>query len=469
MSAKETWRPLLQTWVLGAALTGCLVFVAGCPGLVPPDQTDGDGNTPGPGDSGVTGEYIGAATCALCHSRLHDRWSATGHAQALESLEMIGQDTNTLCLGCHAVGFGQEGGFIDRATTNSLADVQCESCHGPGRDHRENVADRSLRPPVDISSDICAQCHNPFHHALFDEWQASRHSRVTDVAAEDFAAGQLFNACGECHSGDYRQAVLHEGETVSDSYLAGRTPEEMNAVTCAICHDPHQRTNKAFLPEEGHDIQLRYAEVTQVTAPSNVIADAQNPDRFNLCGQCHHSRGRTWQDSSRGPHHSVQGNFYVGEMPVPNGTEPLLDNQRTVHAFVPKQCVTCHMQHEEELGEEAAFHSSHRFAVEDFVGCSATGCHPTPESAAADMTQLQAETQAGLDDIEARLGDPATWQYSATGGPDAEGQAALPDEIKKARFLHSYVLSDGSLGVHNPEYTRAILAEADALLTSIGQ
>jgi formate-dependent nitrite reductase cytochrome c552 subunit len=53
--------------------------------------------------------------------------------------------------------------------------------------------------------------------------------------------------------------------------------------------------------------------------------------------------------------------------------------------------------------------------------------------------------------------------------PAQEQQAALSDEIKKIRFLYHYVLADGSLGVHNPEYARAILAEADDLITSIGR
>ena len=452
--------------VLGVATVACLAFTLGCPAVQPPA---GDGDGDGTGDSGVTGDYIGATTCALCHSQLHDGWLATKHAKSLESLEAIGQDTNTLCLGCHTVGFGKAGGFVNRATTNSLAGVQCESCHGAGRDHRENVADRSLRPPVDISSDVCSQCHNPFHHTLFAEWQASTHSTVTESAAEDFAAGVLLNVCGTCHSGDYRQAALIEGETVSDSFLSGKTADEMNAVVCATCHDPHRRTNKAFLPDGDHDIQLRYAEVSPLPAPTNSIADVQDPDRFNLCGQCHHSRGRVWTSTSRGPHHSVQSNYYVGEMPVPDGTDLLVANQRTAHAFVPKQCVSCHMQREAEADGIAVFHSNHGFAVEDFAGCSATGCHPSPESAQADLTALQTETQAALDAIAARLGDPSTWEYSATGGPAADAQAALPDEIKKVRFMYSYLLGDGSLGVHNPEYTRDILAEMDTLLTDIGR
>jgi hypothetical protein len=446
---------------LASMLLGCVFVLPGCPSQQPPEDT-------GPGNSGVTGKFVGAATCALCHKNTHDNWAATLHAQALDHLEAIGEGTNPACLLCHTVGFGQDGGFVDRHTTDALAGVQCESCHGAARDHTENVSEAALRPPVSVSSDICAQCHNAFHHAIFDEWNESGHATVTPEVAEELVAGTVASNCGVCHSGDVRLVKFVLGEPVPDNLLEGKDIATLNAVECATCHDPHERTNRAFLPPEGHDFQLRYAEVVPFPTASNLVADTTNPDRFNLCGQCHHDRGRVWTESSRPTHHSIQSNFYVGEMPVPAGTEPLVPNQRTVHAFAPKQCVTCHMQREVEADVVSAIHANHGFVVTDFTGCSAVGCHPTPESAQADKEALQAEIQAGLDAIKARLGDPATWEYVSNGGPPTSAQANLPNEIKQTRFLYYYVLYDLSLGVHNPEYARSILVKSSLLLTSIG-
>jgi hypothetical protein len=455
-------------WVIGLLGIAGLVLLPGCPGLQLPTDT-GTGATVG--DKGVNGNFVGAATCSLCHSSLHETWSATRHAKAFEALEAIGEDKNPACLICHTVGNGQEGGFVDRATTNALAGVQCESCHGPGKDHRSNVSDRTLRPPVNISSDVCSGCHNPFHHALFDEWKSSGHAEVTADVAANFTQGRLLNTCGTCHSGDFRQKTLVEGETVSDSLLAGKTVDEMNGVVCATCHNPHTRTNKAFLPPGDHDYQLRYAEVVPAPTPSNRLADAQNSDRFNICGQCHRSREATWQTNTRPAHHSIQTNMYVGEMPVPDGTAALLPNQRSVHVFVPKQCVTCHMPREEQEGVASTFHSSHKFKVEDFVSCAASSCHPSADGAQTFKVALQAEIQAGLDAIKTRLGDPSTWEYqnSAPPGPDANGQKDISDTIKKVRFLYYYVKNDLSLGVHNPSYTRAILTECSTLLETLGK
>ncbi len=86
--------------------------------------------------------------------------------------------------------------------------------------------------------------------------------------------------------------------------------------------------------------------------------------------------------------------MYAGEMPIPEGTELLVANNRTVHAFVPKQCSTCHMQHKSFVSEDDPAHTGHRFAVVDAVVCSTTGCHPSPEGAEADKTVLQAEVTA---------------------------------------------------------------------------
>jgi len=459
---------------LGCIAGAALGTVGGCPlpgldGNIGPPPAD-DGGTPSvPGNSGLTGKFIGAKECSICHSKLYESWSETRHAKAFERLEELGQEKNEVCLACHSTGFGQAGGFADRATTDALANVGCEACHGAALDHRANVEDRTLRPPKSMSAEVCGQCHNGYHHATFDEWAESNHGRVTAVPAASFTAGRSLNSCGACHSGDFRQGAFIEEETVPDSLLAGKAPEDMNAVTCAVCHDPHQRTGNAFQPGAGRDLQLRYVQIAFPT-PSNSIADATNPDRFNLCGQCHHSRGRTWQTTDRAPHESIQGNFYTGEMPVPDGTSPLLPNERTVHAFVPKQCSTCHMQHHEFVGgEPGQTHAGHQFAVVSTAGCSTTGCHPTPEAAAADKDRLQAEVQAALDDIKARLGDPATWEYSSQGGPAASAQAGVPEAVKQIRFLYYYVLHDESLGVHNPEYARAIIRKADELLTSIGR
>ncbi len=463
----------------GAAILCCAsVLLVGCPQINPGGGGNGNGNgndngndngSGGPTDEEIRNKaFVGAANCAQCHPGAHDDWSATLHAGALETLEAIGQGSNANCLGCHTVGFGQTDGYTDRTNTNYLVGVQCENCHGAGGQHLRDPLNKDFTPPVSIGADVCGQCHQGSHHPNFEQWTESAHSEVNESVAEDLLEGGAFvNNCGQCHSGDvfYRSRI--KGETVAEDAFVALTAEDLQPITCVICHNPHARTNNAAAPDTDRDYQLRFRQAASPT-PSNTVEDAINPARFNLCGQCHHSRGRTWQTTSREPHHSLQANLYAGEMPLPeDDPEPLVLSRVSVHSFAVEQCSTCHMYRQDFESEEAPAISGHNFTVNN-AGCATSGCHPSNDAAVAAQAILQTEVETRLDGIAARLGDPATWEYTAGGGPDADGQALLSNEIKKIRFLLKYIANDGSLGVHNPDYVRSMLDKAEEMLDDIG-
>lgn len=469
---KEKWARWLGV-PLTAVLAGALLIALGCETPMTPPPADDDVNMPmepepeAPtiGNSAVTGKYVGSERCSACHRNLHTDWSQTLHAGALETLEIIGQDKNPVCLECHTVGFGEEGGFIDRATTNVLADVGCESCHGAARDHAENANEEGLRPPVPLDAATCGKCHTGSHHPNFDEWEESLHA--ANSIGDRFEAGSSLNSCGSCHSGEFFIRVNVKGESMADDALLGIPPSEQVAIGCAVCHNPHRQTGNAPEAEDGRDYQLRFPEV-RALVPTNTIAAATDPTRFNVCGQCHHSRGRTWESTSRGPHHSVQGNVYAGEMPLPDeDSTPLTLSRLSVHSFATEQCATCHLYRQDFQSELAPAVAGHTFEV-NYQSCATAGCHPSKAVAEAALITLHTEVDSRLDAIEVRLGDPSTWEYSAEGGPNAAGQAMLSDNIKKIRYLYHYIVSDGSLGIHNPDYVRSMLETAEDLLDDEG-
>ncbi len=117
--------------------------------------------------------YVGAAACATCHPAAHSAWLGSRHARALAALRRTGQETDPECLPCHVVGLDSAGGYAPGARAE-LADVGCESCHGPGKAHAAD-ATMPLRPGA---MEACIGCHVPEHSPRFNReayWARIRH------------------------------------------------------------------------------------------------------------------------------------------------------------------------------------------------------------------------------------------------------------------------------------------------------
>ncbi len=127
--------------------------------------------------------YVGVRKCAGCHKKklLGNQlaaWRKAPHAQAFETLrseesqaiaERLGlkesADASPECLQCHVTAFGRP--ESDFAYTVDPSDgVQCESCHGPGRDYRKKkvMADPEWAREKGLwdteDPQFCVRCHN---------------------------------------------------------------------------------------------------------------------------------------------------------------------------------------------------------------------------------------------------------------------------------------------------------------------
>ncbi len=112
----------------------------------------------------VGGSYSGATVCGSCHEDAFALWRESGHAHALTTLTERGKEGAPECVGCHTVGAGFTGGFVDATTTPERGGVQCESCHGVGSNHVDNPT----RDYGRADEQTCRRCHTAERSPKFD-------------------------------------------------------------------------------------------------------------------------------------------------------------------------------------------------------------------------------------------------------------------------------------------------------------
>ena len=297
--------------------------------------------------------------CTDCHDDMAAAWAGTGHAsmftRAIDGLvsDHYGPD----CITCHTTGFNNRpeavnGGFDDLAIeagwtlpetlepgnwdamlqdypqVAGMANVQCESCHGPGYLHVYESSRREPMISLGLSYGVCAQCHaeEPYH--IFpQEWELSGHAMI-NARAFTYPIGEDHAACVRCHSGagyiDYVNGVPAE---------ESRT--DYQVITCAVCHDPHDAANpnqlrvfdSVILPD-GTDVTDAGPAATCMTchnARTDPVASVEGPANGESFGLPHHSTAAELMNG-------VGGYTWGENMPVsPHGR------------IVENECIGCHM------------------------------------------------------------------------------------------------------------------------------
>ena len=409
-----------------------------------------------------------------------------------------GGQTNSSCLSCHTVGYGLPTGFVSQSKTPQLANVQCENCHGPAANHQANPDDPTVVPQVELAATVCGGCHTGPMQPTYEEWNTSGHAAVVPDALQTMSSStNNISSCGRCHSGSVRLALINGQNPVA-------LTNDLNvAITCVVCHDPHS-TNANPAQVRNPLFSTNYFSLATTDVFTNVYAANTN---INLCAQCHNSRGAAWTDTSRAPHRSLQYNFLLGSVgQLWNGVtdSPATFNPGT-HAGLPasaqnsisgtfyltNQCVSCHMQPD---APPATTHS-HTFEVASHDVC--LNCHSTDPGQSGPGISNEVTTVMVLLNKWAATQAPAAlqtngavvWEYTTPGGliwqtnssgyvtgwtqadqvnfsgPDAAGQALIPDNIKKARFDLYLVVNDGSLGAHNWIFALNLLSAAQNLVS----
>lgn len=111
--------------------------------------------------------FVGEEQCKTCHAAQYKVWQESEHAIAYEDLEVVQKAFDPECIQCHVVGFNTDGGFVDMNITSHLMNVQCENCHGAGREHVESAGQKPVANKSWSKEQMCMQCHVQKHSPSF--------------------------------------------------------------------------------------------------------------------------------------------------------------------------------------------------------------------------------------------------------------------------------------------------------------
>lgn len=167
-------------------------------------------------------EYVGFRTCRVCHEPEFRDWLQTPHANSMISLKNGIDWGKEECLSCHVTGLKQPGGYTD-ASSSSMAQVQCESCHGIGGGH--GLPEGARRPGP---TSTCLQCHRGEY-----ELQQAMHQSVAWMSHQATPAAATLYAYSPGHMDEAERG----SRTRLNAFTFVRDPAYVGSEACAPCHE----------------------------------------------------------------------------------------------------------------------------------------------------------------------------------------------------------------------------------------
>ncbi len=270
-----------------------------------------------------------------------------------EPLSYTGQGADK-CIECHdeesdypVLSIFKTPHAVEGDERTPFADMQCEACHGPGREHAKRLRFGEERPdiprfgddspaPTEKENKVCRSCHE---NAGRMHWAGSAHQRRGVGCADCHTVHAVHDpvterakqpkVCGECH-GRQRAATLQ----------ASSHPIREGKMACSGCHEPHGSLTEAMLirPTLNETCYTCHAEVR---GPF-LWEHAPVPED---CSHCHRSHGSNHPAllAKRPPLLCQQCHSRVGH-PSIGRTGDDLASAGASGFLLGRSCTNCHSQ-----------------------------------------------------------------------------------------------------------------------------
>jgi hypothetical protein len=380
---------------------------------------------------------------------------------------------------------------------------------------------------VSLAATNCAQCHGePLRHGRYQQWQLSGHANY-ELAIDEGTSG----SCSRCHTANGFLTwlpILLDDDPNTDplaNITVSWTIDQVHPQTCPTCHDPH---NPGSTTGDPANTTVR---ISGDTPPLIAGFTATGVGKGAICMTCHNTRRGlrndavfptlTGSDISRAPHPGAQTDVVMGQNAflVPVGTRGWHSN-KTAFSVVADTCVTCHME-KTPPPPDLSYNLSgtnHTFFARKTI---CTECHnnKTAEQVqgpvTASLETLKADLEVAIVDAMAleiaqgntidlnKLGTVTdVSQITSLEFTEGSGQQAIlvtlsggapigpvslstvlvrdgtltslgrlyersDPALPKAGWNYLLLEADGSLGVHNPEFSLQILDASIAAVEAI--
>lgn len=413
--------------------------------------------------------------------------------------------SNIQCENCH--------GPVGSKNMESGEDLIMGPSHGKG------IIDK-----ISYDSSLCGTCHGePPRHNRYQLWQQTESSGHANYDLA-LSASRVNGHCDRCHNA---QGFIEWSKQIKETNNAGNLANDyfekykwriqdnsanVHPVTCVACHDPHDTGL------DGIGALVRVYDNVITPAGFNVSGYGYGA----LCIACHNSRNGTHNDrvvmkDFQAPHSASQGDVFAGE-------NAYFVNAPTtsVHSLIDNTCAGCHMAPNPDKGING---TNHTFQVDKKVLC--TSCHGGENvNIAISADAYQENIKKKIEEMAANIEDkllsalPESFQISNwdsqtdsynnvtlsklnierivlfnNNSPiEIHGQMSMGlitkdkklymsriadikvgsatvfnynDDLMKSLWNFYLIESDGSFGIHNPQYTEIVISKTLEMINKI--